>query len=183
MLKIRRSLWLCSALVAGCALFVAAQDAPSLGDVARQTRQQKKQTQAAQSKTGQNAKKPKVITDEDVAHSVADESAAASSDDHAATEPIAAPGGKASPEAWRSKIEAQKSAVAALQEDIDKLDKSIQFAPGNCVAGCVQWNEHQKEKQQEVERMREELKTQQKNLEDLQEGARQQGYGSSITDP
>lgn len=183
MLKIRRSLWLCCALVTGCALLAAAQDAPSLGDVARQTRQQKKQTQDAQSKTGQNAKKPKVITDEDVAHSVPDESAAASSDDHAAAEPIAAPAGKATPEAWRSKIEAQKSAVAALQEDIDKLDKSIQFAPGNCVAGCVQWNEHQKEKQQEVERMREELKTQQKNLEDLQEGARQQGYGSSITDP
>lgn len=183
MLKNRRSLWLCPALVVACGLLASAQDAPSLGDVARQTRQQKKQTQDAQNKTGQNAKKAKVITDEDVVHSAPDESAATSSDDHGATEPVAAPSGKASPEEWRSKIQAQKSAVAALQEDIDKLDKSVQFAPGNCVAGCVQWNEHQEEKQQEVKRMREELKTQQKNLEDMQEAARQQGYGSSITDP
>jgi hypothetical protein len=183
MQKIRRSLGLFAALFAASALLVSAQDAPSLGDVARQTRQQKKQSQDAQSKTGQNAKKPKVINDEDVAHSAPDETAATSSDDHAAAEPVEAPAGKVSPEQWRSKIEAQKNAVAALQEDIDKLDKSIQFAPGNCVAGCVQWNEHQKEKQQEVERMREELKTQQKNLDDMQEAARQQGYGSSITDP
>ena len=31
--------------------------------------------------------------------------------------------------------------------------------------------------------MKEELKAQQKALEDMQEAARQQGYGSSVTDP
>ena len=69
-----------------------------------------------------------------------------------------------------------------MQDNIDKLNKSIQFAPGNCVAGCVQWNEHQKEKQQEVERMQNELKEQQKKLDDLQEGARQEDLGSAVTD-
>jgi len=39
------------------------------------------------------------------------------------------------------------------------------------------------QKQQQVDRMQQELKQQQKQLEDMQETARQQGYGSSVGDP
>ena len=81
------------------------------------------------------------------------------------------------------RISAQKNAVSTLQSNIDKVNESIQFAPGNCVSGCVQWNERQKQKQAEVERMQAELKEQQKRLEEMQDAARQQGYGSSVTDP
>jgi uncharacterized protein HemX len=71
----------------------------------------------------------------------------------------------------------------SLQSNIDKLNDSIQFAPGNCVAGCVQWNERQKQKQQEVERLRSQLETQKKRLQSMQESARQQGYGGTVYDP
>jgi hypothetical protein len=70
-----------------------------------------------------------------------------------------------------------------MQSEIDKLNDSIHFAPGNCVSGCVQWDERQKEKQQDVERMRTQLEEQKERLEAMQESARQQGYGSSISDP
>ena len=70
-----------------------------------------------------------------------------------------------------------------MQRNIDKVNGSIQFAPGNCVAGCVQWNERQKQKQQEVERARAQQETQKKRLESMQESARKQGYGSSVYNP
>jgi hypothetical protein len=47
----------------------------------------------------------------------------------------------------------------------------------------VQWNERQKEKQQEVERGQAQLAEQKKRLDDMQESARRQGYGSSVYDP
>jgi hypothetical protein len=177
-------LW-CVALAALAALAYG-QDAPSLGDAARQARLHKQQLNDAQKKSGQSARKPKVITDEDVIHSQLDEVPPASSGDQAPQATSASPdsgASKLSAGEWRSKIQAQQDAVNSLQDDIDKLNQSIQFAPGNCVAGCVPWNEHQKEKQQEVERMRGQLQEQQKRLADMQEAARQQGYGSAITDP
>jgi hypothetical protein len=183
MQKTLRSLLLCSVTAAGIVFLASAQDAPSLGDVARKSRQEK-QGKDAQNKNGQTAKKPRVITDEEVAHSVLDDQPAAAKDQADAVSAPSTPAGtKLAPEEWRSRIEAQKKAVASLQDNIEKLDQSIQFAPGNCVAGCVEWNQRQKEKQAEVERMREQLKQQQKQLENMQEAARQQGYGSSITDP
>src|SRR5262249_27022844 len=92
-------------------------------------------------------------------------------------------GGKISAEQWRSQIQSQKSAVSSLQSEIDRLNDSIHYAPGNCVANCVQWNERQKEKQQQVEQMKAQLEDQKKRLEDMQDSARQQGYGSSVYDP
>jgi hypothetical protein len=47
----------------------------------------------------------------------------------------------------------------------------------------VQWNERQQQKQQQVEVMKSQLEDQQKKLEDMQDSARQQGYGSSVYDP
>ena len=86
-------------------------------------------------------------------------------------------------EQWKSQIRAQKEAVSTLQSNIDKLQDSVQYAPANCVSGCVQWNEHQQQKQQEVDRMRAQLETQKQHLQEMQESARQQGYGSSVYDP
>jgi len=166
------------------ALLTKGQDAPqSLGDVARKTRQQKQQTKNAPDKA-KAAKTPRVITDDEVLHSVSDTSASASSDlPDVAPSQGAATAGKLPPEQWKSRILEQKNAVTALQDNIAKVSDSIQFAPGNCVSGCVEWNERQKQKQAEVERMQEQLKEQQKRLEETQEAARQQGYGGSVTDP
>jgi hypothetical protein len=162
------------------------QDSPSLGDVARQSRQKKQQNQDAQAKAAQSSKPTKVITNEEIPeHSDADaEPLAQNNERHGDTPSASTPGGAKIPaEQWKSQIEAQKNAVASLQDSIDKLNDSIHFAPGNCVSGCVQWNERQKEKQQEVERGQAQLAEQKKRLEDMQESARRQGYGSSVYDP
>jgi len=184
MRKIHRNVVL---LLAGILLFTLlgySQDEPSLGDVARQARQQKQQNKDAQSKDPQSkatatSKTPKVITNEEIPEHPEESPAAADS-------PVSGPAlptGKVSGEQWKSKIQAQKNAVNTLQNQIDKLNSSIQFAPGNCVSGCVQWNELQVRKQEEVDRMRSQLAQQKKRLEDMQESARRQGYGSSVYDP
>ena len=78
---------------------------------------------------------------------------------------------------------AQKSAIANLKSDIESLSASIEYAGANCVSGCVEWNERQKQKQDQVESMKVQLAEQEKRLEDMQESARKQGYGSSVYDP
>ena len=70
-----------------------------------------------------------------------------------------------------------------MQRQIDEINESIHFAPGNCVENCAQWNERQQEKQRQVEGMQAQLEEQRKRLEEMQESARKQGYGSSVYDP
>lgn len=182
-----------------CALFAFAQDEPSLGDAARQARQQKQQkgtqTKDGQNKDGQNkdgqgkdavpAKAPKVITNDEIPEHSPFTAAPTSGDQPrgAGYSTSAAGGWKMSPEQWKSQILAQKNIIASIQSEIEKLNDSIHFAPANCVANCVQWNQRQHEKQQEVERMQAQLEDQKKKLEDMQESARRQGYGSSVYDP
>ncbi len=91
--------------------------------------------------------------------------------------------GKVPAEQWKSQIVALKNNMATLQQNINSLSASIQYAGANCVANCVQWNERQKQKQDQVDTMKSQLEQQQKMLEDLQDGARKQGYGSSVYDP
>jgi hypothetical protein len=84
---------------------------------------------------------------------------------------------------WRSQIVALKNNISSLQQQIGDLGASIQYAPGNCVSGCVEWNQHQQEKQQQLDGMKAQLEQQQKALEDAQDAARRDGYGSSVYDP
>ena len=76
-----------------------------------------------------------------------------------------------------------KNNIASLKSNIDTLTASIQYAPGNCVSGCVQWNEHQKQKQDQIDAMKVQLEQAEQRLEEMQEAARKQGYGSSVYDP
>ena len=162
------------------------QDSPSLGDVARQARKQKQQSQDPQTKASQSSKPARVITNEEIPeHSEADAEPSMQHDVRQGNGPSSSGSGgaKIPAEQWKSQIAAQKNAVASLQNSVDKLNDSIHFAPGNCVSGCVQWNERQKEKQEQVERGQAQLAEQKKRLEDMQESARRQGYGSSVYDP
>ena len=180
-----RHFLLYSAVASAFAFFAYGQESPSMGDIARQTRQQK-QNKDAQGKAAPPSKTSKVITNDEIPESPeAAEAASASEDEgHAGTSAPAVSGGaKQSAGQWKSQILAQKNLISSLKSDIDKLNDSIQFAPGNCVAGCVQWNERQKQKQQEVERMRSQLETQKKRLQSMQDSARQQGYGGTVYDP
>jgi hypothetical protein len=155
--------------------FLASGYGQSLGDVAREQRQ--KQTRDA------NATR-KVVTNEDLPEqSESASSTSVSSDEHEASP--AAPASNDGPAAkrWKAKIETQKNSVASLQNQIDKLNDSIHFARGNCVANCLQHNERQIQKQDEVERMQKQLDERKHQLEDTQESARKAGLGSSVYEP
>jgi hypothetical protein len=155
------------------------QEALTLGDLARQQRQQKEQSKTAPAK---DAKSSKVITNEEIPeHAEAGSLHKVSAQEN--TTAAASNGPKISAEQWKAQIVAQKTQVVSLQNQIDELNESIRFAPPNCVANCVGWNERQREKQQRAERMQAQLEDQKKRLDDMQESARKQGYGSSVYDP
>ena len=172
-----------------CLLFTAAisliavsancQESPSLGDLARQQRQQKEQSKTSPAK---DAKPSKVITNDEIPEHAQTGSLHKVSAQETVTT-ASSTGPKTSAEQWKSQIFAQKNQVTTLQNQIDELNESIRFAPANCVANCVGWNERQREKQQRVERMQAQLEDQKRRLEDMQESARKQGYGSSVYDP
>ncbi len=171
---------------------------PSLGEIARQVKLKKQQKEAQQKpKEGANqdsqaseaapvapAKKAHLVTDDDVPEraSVTPVSSRSSGSTAADSQPSAGDH-TAQAENWKSQIQAQKNAIAALQQDVKTLSDSIHFAGGNCVANCAQWNERQQQKQQEVETMKAQLEEQQKKLEEMQESARKEGFGSSVYDP
>jgi hypothetical protein len=159
-----------------------AQDSPSLGDLARQQRQkQKDQSKTAQSK---DAKASKVITNEEIPeHAVSAPVQAAVGEERGTSMSPSSNAAKQPAEHWKSQILAQKNQIASLQGQIDEISESIRFAPANCAANCVGWNERQREKQQRVERMQAQLQEQKSRLEEMQDSARKQGYGSSVYDP
>lgn len=173
--------------------------APSLGEIARQLKLKKQQKEAqlkqARDSTSQETQtseatsaapptKPHLITNDDAperasvtavsTHPARSDKADSQSDngDH-----------QAKGEQWKSRIAAQKSAIAALEQDIKSIGDSIHYAGGNCVANCAQWNEKQQQKQQEVDGMKAQLEEARKQLEDMQESARKEGFGSSVYDP
>jgi hypothetical protein len=185
------------------------EDAPSLGDVARQARQQKQQKDAqskdAQSKDAQptapaqskdapskvasakdgQAKGPKkIVTNEEIPEHIGPTSTLPPSTKTGTFNPPPNDEDvKAPPQYWKSQILAQKAAITSLQSQISNLQASIQYAGGNCVSGCVEWNERQQQKQQELEGMKSQLEAMQSQLEEMQDVARKQGYGTAVYDP
>jgi hypothetical protein len=159
-------------------LLARAQDAaPSLGDIARKARQQKQsdETQA------QSSKPVKVINDEDVPPQGRNSGQISIvGNQYSSSEKPAAKGGrKLTAEQWKALILAQKNQIASLQTSINQLSQSIYFHSSS----QVHWNERQREKQQQVERMQTQLQEQKKLLEEMQEAARGQGYGNTVYDP
>lgn len=169
-------------LAAAVSFFAGAvygQDSQSLGDLARQQRQ-KEQSKAAQ---GKDAKPSKVITNEDVPEHAGPEPGCLASGEERRNSTPASDGSKQPAEQVKAEILAEKNQIAALQKQVDEINESIRFAPANCRANCVEWNERQREKQQRVERMQAQLEEEKKRLEEMQESARKQGYGSSVYEP
>ncbi len=180
-----------------------AQDSQSLGDVARQARAQKQQKEAqakdaapktatgtdpqtsdSNSKNALQLKTPRVITNEEVPEHQGPTVGSSHQSIAAATDSGQNPANhEAEGEQWKSQIQSQKSNIAELQREITSLSNSVRYAGANCVANCAQWNEHQQQKQQQVETMKAQLEEQQHRLEEMQESARKQGFGSSIYDP
>ncbi|MGA7080290.1 MAG: hypothetical protein WBQ43_08715 [Terriglobales bacterium] len=147
----------------------------SLGDVAKENREKQKAKAAA------STAKPKVITNEDLPAKPAAISEESEDKTRPSTSPV--PSGGMSSEQWKSLILSRKNGIAALQAQIDKLNESIHYVTASLYSNGLQHNEHQAEKQQSVERMKQQLEEQKKSLADLQEAARQAGMGSAVYDP
>jgi hypothetical protein len=174
-----------------CAATAHGQDEQSLGDAARQARFQKQQKDAksknlpANSNDAQPVKAPKrVVTNEDIPEHVGSTltSASNSTNRNNPYTPRSYAPRKATAEEWRTMIQGEKAAITSMQAQMENLSHSIHY-PIACLTNCVQRNERQKEKQNQVEILQGQLDQMQKQLEDLQEAARRQGLGSAIYDP
>jgi len=152
-------------------LLVSAAYGQSLGDVARQEREKQK-TQAEQTT-------PKVFTNEDLP---TDGGISVTGNSPVET-PGSRPLGSRSAEGWKAQIARQKEVVEDLQSRMERLNTSIRFAPGNCVRGCVQYNERQIQKQDTVQTMQLQLDEQKRKLEQMQDAARKEGFGNSVYEP
>ncbi|HZQ96274.1 MAG TPA: hypothetical protein VFA67_14765 [Candidatus Sulfotelmatobacter sp.] len=160
--------------------FAQAQDSESLADAARQARQQKQRSAKATEGQKTTAKTPRVITNDEIPEQAVPDTASPSGT--ASSPEPNYPDGKRPAEYWKSQILRTRTAIASLQRNIDALNNSIRFAGGN-YEKHVAWNERQREKQQEVEKLKIQLSDLQKRLEGMQEAARRQGYGSSVYEP
>lgn len=176
---IRTCILLIAAMPFSCAL-ARGQDSQSLGDVARQARQQKPPAQANPSQaTPQKPSKTRhVITNEEIPEQAETPSANSHARDNSGNATVS----KRAPDYWKAQILRAKNSIALLQRNIDGLSNSIHFADAN-YENHVQWNERQREKQRQVDIMKSQLTDLQKRLEEVQEAARRQGYGSSVYDP
>lgn len=187
-MRMQRVLGVLAASAVVCAAVAYAQDSQSLGEAARQARLQKQLKEAqpkdTPTKDAQPSKPPRVITNDEIPEHVGSTLTPATSSQTPSTA-YTPPSYKTreSPAAqWKNQIQAQKNAIASLQRQIASLTESIHY-PENCLADCAQRNERQREKEQQLESLMAQLEQQQKWLEDLQEAARKQGFGSSVYDP
>ena len=167
-----------ASLLLFCAFWFAAPGySQSLGDVARQTKQQQ------QAKGTEH----KVITDDDLPNHT---------DSSISADKTAVVGNKRSDsikgnsadktqrgEQLKNAIRAQKSAIASMQSQIDKVNASVHYVEANRYSNGVQYNQYQAKKQEEAQRMQSYLDEQKKKLEEMQESARREGFGSAVYDP
>jgi hypothetical protein len=174
--------------------YAQSQDAPTLGDLARQQRQ-KQQDKAAKdakdtkdTKDGKDAKAKKVFTNEEIPErpDLSPEATPSSSEGEntpdQSSAPVSMPSGH-SAEEWKAAIQSQKALVDNLQQHIDKLSASIHFVEANRYTNGVQYNQRQAQKQEEVKRLQSQLDEQKQKLADMQEAARKAGFGNGVYDP
>jgi len=141
------------------------------------------QSKDPQAKDSQPPKGKRVITNDEIPQQIGASHAPPKTEAAGATHEPEENAAAASAEDWKGQIQAAKNNITSLQSQIATLSDSIQYAGGNCVSNCVQWNERQQQKQQQVEVMKQQLEQSQKQLEDLQDMARKQGFGSSVYEP
>ena len=182
--------------VCACALTASAQDAPPLGDVARQTRVEKQQQTQANSapapatdsssdatpaQVGAQPKPSRVITNEDLpaTHPAPAPAPAAANRGNlrpAASEP------KRPAAYWKAQSLQLKNSIAQVQRHIDTLTDSLRAVLTNSTDEPV-WNYREKERQRQITDLQAQLTELRRRLEETQEAARRQGYGSSVYDP
>jgi hypothetical protein len=187
----RHSILIALFTILSCAVSSKAQ---SLGDTARRHEPTKSQHSDSKSTASQSRK---VYTNDDLATTSGssdtssdekkeeknEEKKALKSKSHA-TEAAAEEesNAKLSGEEWKTKIKEQKDAINAIQERIDKLEASINYVQNNrnIYVNAPEYNAAQDRKQRQVQYLKSELAERKSGLKDLQEEARQQGFGSAV---
>ena len=154
----------------GLVLLAATGYCQSLGDVARQERQK----QAAKDPNSP----PKVITNDDMP-STPDLSSSSSRGRH---EDLSAHHQQTAQQ-WKAQIQSQMNRIAALERQIDQMQRSIHFVAVPLYSGGVRHNEQQLQKEENVKRMQADLENLKQQLEDTQEAARRDGYSSAVYEP
>jgi hypothetical protein len=189
-MRTRKILLLLAAVASVCAVVAYAQDSQSLGDAARQAGIQKQQrdAKAKDAPVASNSAQPtpapkKIVTNEDIPEHVGSTLTSPSHLDSASLAYTAGTGPrKLTGEQWKTLIQAQKNALASQQRQIDRFSEALQH-PEICIADCAQHNERHNAKEAQLESMKAQLEQRQKMLEELQDAARKQGFGSAVYDP
>jgi predicted RNase H-like nuclease (RuvC/YqgF family) len=178
--ELGRKLLVISAIVS-LSLHARGQDGQSLGDVARQTRQQNQKKDAPD---GQAPKTTKVFNNDEMPASGRDSGESTARDPRRPSNTSTrASTVKPSAEQWRSRILALKNAINAAQSEIERVTASIHSASPGCTQNCVTGDERVLEKLLKVDQMRTQLENQKQRLQGMQESARRQGYGNAVYDP
>jgi len=165
-----------AAVVVGLGVFATGGVfAQSLGDVARQQKQNSAQTKAA-------AKK--VITEDDLPtqETISTGSSDSKETDASKEEKQAdsAADKLKSADEFKAVIQSQKQNVDSLQKQVDEMKASVHFVEANRYSNGVQYNEHQIQKQKEADRLQKQLDEEKSKLQDMQEQARKAGFGSAV---
>ena len=174
-----------SVVLSAIALVLLAQSvcAQSLGDIARQQREKNRQ---------QATTTNKVLTNDDL--STAGDSVDTASDDSQkkktakpktmATADRPEKDQQPSAEKLKAAIQDKKEVIATIQDEITKLQSTINYVQNNrnIYTNAPEYNEVQKRKEQEVNRLKGILQEQQDELKELQDTARQAGYGTAVYD-
>jgi ElaB/YqjD/DUF883 family membrane-anchored ribosome-binding protein len=191
-----RVLILLAAGVSACAMTASAQDSPPLGNVARQSRVEKQQqaqsistpapasNSSSDGATLQSEAQPKtshVITDDDLPEHNASP-APAPAQPNRANRPLVVHEIKRPAEYWKAQALQLKNSIAQVQRHIDTLTDSLHAVLTNSTDEPV-WNYREKERQRQITDLQAQLNDLRRRLEDTQEAARRQGYGSSVYDP
>lgn len=191
-----RLLILFAASVSVCAMTASAQESPPLGNVARQSRVEKQQpaqsnsTPALASNSSSDGttpqsdappKTPHVITNDDLPERNT-APAPATAQPNRANRPAVVHEIKRPAEYWKAQALQLKNSIAQVQRHIDTLTDSLHAVLTNSTDEPV-WNYREKERQRQITDLQAQLSDLRRRLEDTQEAARRQGYGSSVYDP
>jgi hypothetical protein len=149
--------------------------AQSLGDVARQQKQNSAQPRPAAKKviTEDDLPTQETISTGSSDWKVTDASKEEKQDDSAADKLKSA-------DDFKSAIQAQKQNVDSLQKQVDDMKASVHFVEANRYSNGVQYNERQIQKQKEADRLQKQLDEEKSKLQDMQEQARKAGFGSAV---
>ena len=189
-----RLIFLLAAAVSVCAGPASAQDGQSLGDAARQARQQKQQQATSNldvsatdpQNTAPNANDPHspkpshVITNDEIPEhtpGVSPNAPKRLSGFTAASKEVKHP-----PEYWKAQAQQLKNSMASLQRRIDVLNGALHAVLTNSDDQPV-WNLREKEKERQLAELQAQMSDLKRRLDDTQEAARRQGFGSSVYDP